>query len=396
MGHAWTWQLFSESMNYSNVPKTTRKIVFLSANEWLPWSGSEYLWSAAAGWFARRGARVIVSVKQWNEPVKQVENLRALGCHVVYRPPLSLAKRAIQNFIPDREYRRHIKQIASQADLVVISQGKNMDGLPWMEAARSSGLKYAIIAQTAAEDWWPDDEFALRAAVAYEHAAAVYFVSEANLVLSRLQFASPLAQAKVVRNPFNVSYTARAAWPSHPEDSLALACVGRLDIVQKRQDLLIQVLSLPHWRSRKVRISLVGQGVNELTLRRLVDMMNLKNIDFTGFVDDIETLWSRHHALILPSQYEGMPVALVEAMLCGRAGIVTDVAGNRELVRDGINGFLAKAPTLELLDDAMNRAWTNRGSLMEMGRVAAEDVRKWVPEDPGTDFARELDTIIEQ
>jgi glycosyltransferase involved in cell wall biosynthesis len=125
-------------------------------------------------------------------------------------------------------------------------------------------------------------------------------------------------------------------------------------------------------------------------------MMNLKNIDFTGFVDDIETLWSRHHALILPSQYEGMPVALVEAMLCGRAAIVTDVAGNRELIRDGINGFLAKAPTLELLDEAMNRAWTNRGSLMEMGRVAAEDVRKWVSEDPGTDFARELDTVIEQ
>ena len=66
-----------------------------------------------------------------------------------------------------------------------------------------------------------------------------------------------------------------------------------------------------------------------------------------------------------------MPLSVVEAMLCGRPCIVTDVAGNRELIRDNVNGFLAKAPTVELLDEAMNRAWENRHRLREMGEAAA-------------------------
>jgi glycosyltransferase involved in cell wall biosynthesis len=98
---------------------------------------------------------------------------------------------------------------------------------------------------------------------------------------------------------------------------------------------------------------------------------------------------------VLPSRYEGMPLALVEAMLCGRTCVVTDVAGHRELVRDGINGFLAKAPTVELLDSAMNRLWDARCELKQMGSSAAEDVRRWVSSDPVGDFVRELTTLLD-
>jgi glycosyltransferase involved in cell wall biosynthesis len=82
-------------------------------------------------------------------------------------------------------------------------------------------------------------------------------------------------------------------------------------------------------------------------------------------------------------------------MLCGRPCIATDVGGNRELIRDGINGFLAKAPTVELLDEAMNRAWDNRGRLKQMGETAASDVRQWVSKDPAEDFVRELTALVD-
>jgi glycosyltransferase involved in cell wall biosynthesis len=123
--------------------------------------------------------------------------------------------------------------------------------------------------------------------------------------------------------------------------------------------------------------------------------LELTNVEFAGHLNNIEEIWSKHHALVLPSRFEGMPLVVVEAMLCGRPCIATDVGGNRELIRDGINGFLAKAPTVELLDEAMNHAWDARHHLMDMGDAAATDVRRWVSKDPSEDFVRELATLAE-
>jgi glycosyltransferase involved in cell wall biosynthesis len=142
-------------------------------------------------------------------------------------------------------------------------------------------------------------------------------------------------------------------------------------------------------------VSLVGNGPNERGLRRIAGQLGLTSIDFRGHSDNIEEVWAEHHALVLPSRFEGMPLTVVEAMLCARACIVTDVGGNRELVRDGANGFLAKAPTVELLDEAMSRAWENRHRLQEIGLTAASDVRQWVSCDPGEDLARALAALVD-
>lgn len=367
------------------------KIVFIACNEYVPWGGSESCWAAAAEKLARRNFQVGVSVKYWDKPVPQVDLLRSLGCQIFYRLRPSLLGRAKRRYLSRRSYAwEHMKKIGAGADLIVISQGGNIDGLPWMEAAQSHGIPYAIISQSAAEQWWPDDDTADRLAISFENASAAYFVSEANLRLTSRQLATPLPRARVIRNPFKVRYDACPVWPAQASELLSLACVGRLDVVQKSQDLLLQVLSLPHWRSRNIQLTLAGTGVNERLLRRMAEMLNLSNVHFTGFVDDIEKLWSTHHALVLPSRYEGMPLALVEAMLCGRPAIVTDVAGHRELVRDGHNGFFAKAPTVDLLNEAMDRAWNSREKLKDMGRVAAEDVRRWVTPDPVEDLVRGL------
>jgi glycosyltransferase involved in cell wall biosynthesis len=373
-----------------------RKIVFIAANEYVPWGGSESLWSAAAAGFARRGVQVYVSVKDWDKPVKQVEYLRSVGCKIVHRRSASLVDRISRRLLPRRKSAwEHVRTLGTGADLIVVSQGSNTDGVEWMKAAKSNGYKYAVIAQSAAELLWPNDDLAECLAEHYESACAAYFVSEANLALSRRQLVTPLCNGRVIRNPFNVRYDARPAWPGDPSKELFLACVGRLDTLQKGQDLLIEVLSLSHWRSRAVHVTLAGNGMNERRLRLMVDNRKLTSIEFAGFVNDIEKLWSRNHALVLPSRFEGLPLAVVEAMLCGRPCIVTDVAGNRELVRDGVNGFLAKAPTVELLDEAMNRAWDSRRQLMDMGNTAAIDVRQWVSKDPGEAFVHELSALVD-
>jgi glycosyltransferase involved in cell wall biosynthesis len=369
------------------------KYLFVMAQEGHPWGGSEDLWGAAAEHLVRRGNEVRVSVKDWGKPVPEIERLRSAGCRIFYRDyrmPSFFIRQYRRMFPPPPFVESHMSAAGSDVDLVVVSSPDNRTGFEWMESARAAGRKYAVIAHSAVVYWWPDDNIADRLAEAYENANGSYFVSQGILEISRWQFGSPLEKAKVVRNPFNVPYDASPPWPAGPEEELALACVGRVDVISKGQDVLLQVLGLPHWKERKVRLSLIGEGPNERCLRRMAERLGLTNVEFRGQLDNVEAIWAEHHALVLSSRFEGMPLTVVEAMLCGRPCIVTDVGGNREFVRDGINGFLAKAPTVELLDEAMNRAWESHGRLEEMGRVAAKDIRQFVSRDPGEDFAREL------
>ncbi len=374
-----------------------RTYLFITSNESDDWGGSELLWSSTAEKLARRGEKVRVSVREFGKPIPVVERVRAAGCRIFYRRVRRrLLYRAARKLFPlPEDSRTHMRSAGTGVDLVVISQGGNKEGLLWMEEARAAGHRYVVIAEGASQLLWQDDQTAERLAQSYEGAVRSYFVSQANLDLTRRQFATPLYGSRVIRNPFNVRYDARPPWPAHHMEVLSLACVGRLDAGTKGQDLLLEVLSLPHWRERKVHVSVVGGGINSRLLRHMAEELKLSSIDFAGHIEDMEAVWTKHHALILPSRLEGMPLVVVEAMLCGRPCIATDVGGNRELIRDGVNGFLAKAPTVELLDEAMNRAWDNRHRLREMGERAANDVRQWVSADPVEDFVRDLTAIVE-
>src|SRR5262249_6955809 len=151
------------------------------------------------------------------------------------------------------------------------------------------GLKYCIIVQGTSEMWWPNDESAEKLLRAYSGAARTFFVCQANLDVSHRQFGVPLATAAVVRNPYNVSYNANPAWPSEAPE-LSLAFVARLDVATKGHDALFQVLALPHWRSRNITVSLVGDGNCERGLRRLADQLRLTSIRFLGHQGDIESV----------------------------------------------------------------------------------------------------------
>jgi len=218
-----------------------RKYLFIAANEGTNWGGSELLWSSAAEKLVRRGDEVRVSVRDFGESIPIVELLCSAGCQIFYRRPRpSFISRLIRKIFPHPEYwLEHVRSVGNGVDLVVISQGSNSDGLPWMEASRAAGYKYAVIVQSASVYSWPNDELAIRLAESYENASAGYFVSQAILDLSRRQFASPLPNAKIVRNPFNVRFDARPAWPIDSADGIALACVGRLEVNSKGHDLLL-------------------------------------------------------------------------------------------------------------------------------------------------------------
>jgi glycosyltransferase involved in cell wall biosynthesis len=368
-----------------------KNFAFVSTIETTRWGGSEELWQRVAVWLASEGMNVRVNVKGWRPDPAPIQQLLACGVDLTRRRTRPPWAERFRRFLPDEPY-RWLDQ--DSCDIVVISQGANFEGQFWASACRKRGIPYALIAQAAGELWWLDDPAADHVREAYEGAAASFFVSRANLELTQRQIGTAIPRAQVVRNPFNVSYDATPAWPAE-SGALRLACVARIAAKFKGQDLIIEALATPKWRDRPLHVTFYGAGPNERSLRHQAMLRDLSCVTFAGYVKDVEQIWAHNHALLLTSRVEGLPLAVVEAMLCGRACIVTDVAGNAELLEDNFSGFVAAAPTVPAVDEALERAWQRRHELPEIGARASEAVRRHVPRDPAEVFARILMGQIE-
>ena len=377
-----------------------KRFVFVASND--GWGGSELLWSATALTLAKRGHEVVAFKCARRDADEALGELRAAGVLVrdlfrltmVPRPVMNRLMRAVPGATRLLEALRIPARLA-RADLVILSQGGNYDGAFLGEPVQRRAARYAIISHKATELDWPYDDVLPRLRRVFAGAARCYFVDDHTRRLTEEQLGFSLSRSELVRNPFKGAWHAESPWP--PQDTgVRVACVGRLFIRDKGQDLLLRVLAMPKWRRRPFHLSLFGSGPHEQALKGLARQLSLENVSFRGFVDSPSEIWRDHHALVLPSRCEGLPLVLVEAMLSARVPIVTNVGGNAELVRDGINGFLAAAPTECALDDVLERAWQARERWREMGECAGRDARGAVPADPAAEFADRLLELVEQ
>ncbi len=358
------------------------KFAFISTmHDWL-WGGSEELWSQAATQLKRAGHDVQASVGYWPRLSDKVTVLAKLGIRVeTHSSRQGAMARRIWNKISLKNKRSYAGLKRFNPDLVIISQGHNTGGFEWAKICREAAIPYVMIVHCNSELWWFDNQEFAEAVASYVGAHRVFCVSRGNLDLLRLQLGEPLINGDVVRNPCNVSTEPPPAWPDEGE-RWRLACVARMDVAAKGQDLLLQILARPEWRERPVEVNFFGEGLHKLALRRMAGMLQVNNVHFRGHVNDIRAIWEQNHLLVLPSRYEGLPLALVEAMWCGRPAVVTDVGGNAELCLDNETGFVAPAATLSSFAHTLQRAWERRMEWPRLGQAARARVENQVPKDP--------------
>jgi glycosyltransferase involved in cell wall biosynthesis len=378
-----------------SVPR--RKFVFISSN--FTWGGSEILWSGAAEALARAGHHVAVYKNRLPRGEGNVPALRAAGCRLfelarfpflpnklysfvaMFTPYLSVAYQAL---------RLHVSlKLRRRPDLVVLSQGGNHDGWLLGGVCRRLGVPYVLICQKATDLYWPQDRWRDEVRAIYAGALHAFFVSEHNWRLTEEQIGARIDRASVARNPFLVPWDHAPAWPDS-DAGFRFASVGRLYPKEKGQDIILRVLASEKWRGRPVSLTVYGDGEQRQGLEAMAKLLGLTNVAFAGYAEDVAAIWAKHHALLLPSRAEGLPLVVVEAMLCGRVPVVTDVGGNKEVVDDGRTGFIAAAAAEGSFDEAMERAWQRRNEWPDIGAAAAEEIRRLVPSDPPGTLAEAL------
>lgn len=368
-----------------------------------PWGGSEELWSGTAAILAENHHSISVFKTGIDHSHSAIQRLTSLSCKVRDLQKIRVAQRFVDLLLPARYQLTPIrKQViflalhlkARRPDLVIISQGDNYDGIHLGRICRKLKQPYVVICQKATDHFWPRDEARQHMREVFASACECFFVSAHNRKLTEDQIGAPLTNAAIVRNPFLVSHDQPLRWPVAEEQSFRLACVGRLFLLDKGQDILLRVLAQEKWQNRDLSVSFFGQGVNREGLIGLAHKLGVAKATFSGQTEDVSGIWKEHHALIMPSRSEGLPLSLVEAMMCGRTAIATNVGGNAEIVEDNVTGFLAAAATESHIDEALERAWSRRHEWSEMGALAATRIRELIPANPAAEFANHLMEIV--
>ncbi|HMK45310.1 MAG TPA: glycosyltransferase family 4 protein [Methanocella sp.] len=165
-------------------------------------------------------------------------------------------------------------------------------------------------------------------------------------------------------------------------DSPMLLFVGRM-ITQKGVSYLISAMPTVLKRHPAARLFLVGRGNALEGLKRQVEAMGLeKNVVFSGYLSEeqLKEAYGTCDLFVLPSVWEVLPIAILEAMSSGRPVVCTTAGGNQELVRDGVNGLVVPMRNPEALAEKINILLEDREKRMAMGlqsRKIAEEEFDW-------------------
>lgn len=121
---------------------------------------------------------------------------------------------------------------------------------------------------------------------------------------------------------------------------LVLVHIGRFAL-PKNHSLLIEGLARALGSHPVMELWLVGDGPLRSEVERLVRKRNLQeHVRFLGLRKDIPELLAQADILLLPSDWEGVPLVVLEAMAAGRPVVATRVGGVPELIEEGKTGLL--------------------------------------------------------
>ena len=118
---------------------------------------------------------------------------------------------------------------------------------------------------------------------------------------------------------------------------------------------------------------LVGDGPLRHKLESFVAKNGLRGqVFFTGERQDVPNILAASDVITLSSRREGLPLAVIEAMLAGLPVVATQVGGVPELVQDGVTGLLVPPDDPEALARAMNKVLEDRAGAREMGKAGSK------------------------
>lgn len=167
--------------------------------------------------------------------------------------------------------------------------------------------------------------------------------------------------------------TFRPSDRSHGRQDVVIVCVARLIARKGQEHLLRAFAALRSQSGQPLRLRLIGTGDDHDTLESLATELGVRDqVEFRGFVprEAMPAIYHESDIFVLPSQQEGMSIALLEAMASGLPVIVTEAGGTAELVSEGENGHIVPWNDVPALTKALGVLVGDAARRQQMGAVS--------------------------
>ena len=214
-------------------------------------------------------------------------------------------------------------------------------------------------------------------------ASVVVFTAEQRAAVVARYGLDP-ARVAVLPNGVHHSFfcAGRRLLPEKPR----LLFVGRLS-VQKNIPLLLHALD---GVSERFETTLVGDGDQGRELRATADRLRLRNVRFHGRADgaELRALYAGADVFVLPSEREGMPLVLLEALAAGLPIVATDIPGNRDVVLPGRTGLLVPPSDPARLRQALLEVTGDTRRYQRMSEAARASAARYCWASVGAEFER--------
>ncbi|HUC90002.1 MAG TPA: glycosyltransferase [Patescibacteria group bacterium] len=220
--------------------------------------------------------------------------------------------------------------------------------------------------------------------------AVVVFTEDQRTAFSQ-RYGVAISKIEVIPNGVEEKFYSDTLRSLHKKTRLLF--VGRLEL----QKNLPQLLRALKGVSEQFETTLVGEGSLEGDLKALVKELKLKNVKFVGRADGQKLLnyYKDADIFVLPSELEGMPLVLLEAMAMGLPIVATDVTGTRDVVEDDENGFLVPYGDTEKFRAALLKTGSDKKLYEKLSRKSRIMADKYSWDKVALQFEKLYEKILE-
>lgn len=163
------------------------------------------------------------------------------------------------------------------------------------------------------------------------------------------------------------------------EGTKDIVCVARMEMRQKRHDILFTAFQLVGDKLPEVKLHLYGDGGDMQKTKNLAHDLGISDrVVFHGNIKNVKEKIGEYRVSVLTSDYEGMPNTLLEAMALGMPVVATDCSpgGASYLIENGVNGMLVPRGDANGVAEALVKLLEDDVLSISLGKAARERAKK--------------------